>query len=220
MASKLLSNGTVLSFGDETQSIKVLHNASILVVGDEITAIGENIEAPAGAEVIDVTGKILTPGFINTHSHMWQTAHRTLGPNTTLGEYIFCFSQMGPITKSDSADDVYISCLEGYYEGLNGGVTTYVDHSHNTWDPAVVKRGWDAAVDGGARVWWCPNVENRGSCTAKEQLDFMKTLGDRTKDNHPLVSLGLAYDAFSGSSESDVEHMKGVVKLVSIRIAV
>ena len=220
MASKLLRNGTVLSFGYETQSIKVLHNASILVVGDEITAVGKNVEAPAGAEVVDLTGKIVTPGFINTHSHMWQTAHRTLGPNTTLGEYFFCFSHMAPIIKSYLAEDIYISCLEGYYEGLNGGVTTYVEHAHNNWDRGAVKRGWDAAIDGGARVYWCPDVGDRDGCTAEEKLGFMKTLGDRTDDSHPLVSLGLAYDSFAASSEADIREMKGVVKLVSRPVVV
>ena len=72
--SKLLRNGTFLSFNEESESIKVLRNASLLVVGDKITALGENVEAPGDAEVIDVSGKIITPGFVNTHSHMWSVS--------------------------------------------------------------------------------------------------------------------------------------------------
>ena len=68
MASKLFEDATILSFDDATGSIKVLRNASLLVVGDKIAALGDNVEAPSDAETIDASGKIITPGFINTHS--------------------------------------------------------------------------------------------------------------------------------------------------------
>ena len=56
MSSKLLQNGTVLSFDEASESIKVLRNTSILTKDDEIAAIGGTIEAPANAEVIDESG--------------------------------------------------------------------------------------------------------------------------------------------------------------------
>lgn len=216
MTTKLLKKACILAFDDESQRIEVLHNSSILIIGDEIAEIGQNIQQPADAEVIDVSGKIITPGFINTHSHMWQTAHRTLGPGITLSEYFFFFSQMSPIIKSYSAEDVYISSLVGYYEGLNAGVTGYIDHAHNNWEMDVIKRGWDAAVDAGARVWWCPNIEDRDGCSEADQLEFMRTLGDRSTDNHPLVSIGLAYDKFTASSPEHVQKTKDDVRSVSI----
>ena len=210
--SKLFRNGTILSFDDATQSIKVLRNASLLIVGDEISAIGENIEAPAGTEVIDVTGKIVTPGFINTHSHMWQTAFRSLAPNTTLAEYFISYSQMSPAAKSFSPEDIYISCLEGYYEGLNGGVTTYVEHATNSWDLDVVKRGYQAALDGGARVWWCNSVEGREEASDEQQFDYIGTLETRSENSHPLVSLGIAYDRLGGTTPDQIRYIKDMVK--------
>ena len=63
MVSKLISNGTLLAFDDVSQSVKVLNNGSILIEEDEIVAIGEDVKAPAGAEIIDVTGKIVSPGL-------------------------------------------------------------------------------------------------------------------------------------------------------------
>lgn len=128
MSSKLLRNGTILSFDDRSQSIKILHNASVLIKGDEIAAIGEVLDAPADAEIIDVSDRIVAPGMINTHTHLWQTAFRTMGPNTTLAEYFTIASQFSSAIKLFSSQDVYISCLEGYYEGLNGGVTSFLEH--------------------------------------------------------------------------------------------
>ena len=212
MAAKLLSNGTVLSFDDQTQSINVLNNTSILVVDGRIEAIGKNVEQPPEAEVIDVTNKILTPGFINTHTHMWETAMRTMAPDTTLAEYFLSNSPWSPAIKGFSKDDIYISSLEGYLEGLNGGVTSYVEHAHSNWDRDAVKGPYDAAVDSGARVWWCHSVEDREGISAQEQWDYIGTLGDRTKDNHPLVTLGLAYDGLHAESQDDVNHTKEMVR--------
>ena len=214
MAAKVFHDGTVLSWNEDWQSIEVLHHTSILINGDTISAIGKDIEAPADAEVIDSTGKILTPGFINTHSHLWQTAYRTLAPNTTLASYLISYSQSSQAIKAFSAEDIYISCLEGYYEGLNAGVTTYVEHASNNWDLDVVKRGFDAAVDGGARVWWCCAAEDREDVTAEDVFEYIDTLGKRSKDNHPLVSLGLATDAMHSASDEQTQHMKDKIRLI------
>ena len=210
MAPKLFKSGTILSFDDSTQSVKVLRNASLLVVDDKIAAIGDNVEAPPDAEVIDATDKILTPGFINTHCHMWQTAFRTMGPNTTLAEYFVMYSQYSPTKKSFSAEDIYLSCLEGYIAGLHGGVTSYVDHSHCSWDLDAVKQSYQAAVDSGARVYWCCSVEDSETCSSKDQLDFLRDVNNKGQDK--LVSLGLAYDSMGGAKPNDVERTKQAIK--------
>ena len=139
MSTKLLRNGTILTFDDKTQSIKVLRNASLLIIGDEIADIGEDIDVPENAELIDISDRIVAPGMVNTHTHMWQTAYRTMGPNKTLAEYFSIASQFSPAIKLFSPDDVYVSCLEGYYEALNGGVTSIVEHVSTLIQRAVLQ---------------------------------------------------------------------------------
>ncbi len=51
-------------------------NAVILVQGDRITAVGANVQVPAGATVIDLSGETVLPGFIDAHVHL---AGRTIG---------------------------------------------------------------------------------------------------------------------------------------------
>ena len=41
----------------------------VLVEGEKITAVGKNLEAD-GAAVVDISGKYLFPGFIDSHTHM------------------------------------------------------------------------------------------------------------------------------------------------------
>lgn len=47
-----------------------IENGTVLVDGGKIVAVGAGIEIPAGAEVIDATGKWVTPGLIDAHTHL------------------------------------------------------------------------------------------------------------------------------------------------------
>ncbi len=47
-----------------------IDNGSILMSNGRIVAVGTDIQAPAGARVIDGTGKWVTPGIIDAHSHL------------------------------------------------------------------------------------------------------------------------------------------------------
>lgn len=218
MASKVLKDGTVLSFDDRAKSIKVLHRASVLIVDDRITAIAENahdLSIPEGSEIINVQGKIVSPGFVNTHVHTWQSVYRTIGPNAVLAQYFGWLSQMSETaTKAFTPEDVYISSLEGYLEGLNAGVTSHVEHAHNNWSPKVVEPGYEAAVDSGARVWWCYDVAPTDNFSAEEQWG---TLGRIVAKATPSpVLLGLSLDGLAVSFLNDptgqLEHTKKMVK--------
>jgi len=53
-----------------------VRNAVIVIQGDRITAVGSNVQVPAGASVIDLSGATVLPGFIDAHVHL---AFRTIG---------------------------------------------------------------------------------------------------------------------------------------------
>jgi dihydropyrimidinase len=60
----LIKNGQITTASDQ-------YVADILCEGETIAAIGHNLPAPAGAEVIDATGKYVFPGFIDPHVHIY-----------------------------------------------------------------------------------------------------------------------------------------------------
>jgi len=48
----------------------IYERGDVLITGDRISAVGVGLTAPAGTRVVDVSGKTVTPGIIDTHSHM------------------------------------------------------------------------------------------------------------------------------------------------------
>jgi 5-methylthioadenosine/S-adenosylhomocysteine deaminase len=134
----VLRRGTVLTMNDAHD---VLHDADVLVEGDRISALGQDLAVPEGALEIDASRGIVLPGMIDTHRHMWQTALRGYGADWTLSQYfVFYYLEWGKIFRPQ---DVHAGNLLSAIESLEAGVTTTVDWSHGlqTVDHA------DAAVD-------------------------------------------------------------------------
>jgi Tol biopolymer transport system component len=68
--SILLKNARIVTMKEN----EVIENGDILIENNRIKAIGKTGTLDAGsAKVIDVSGKTITPGFIDTHAHMWPT---------------------------------------------------------------------------------------------------------------------------------------------------
>lgn len=72
MSTTMLFQGGTVLVHDENDHVHAI-KADILVEGNTIAKIEAGIKGPSGAQVIDCTDKILTPGFVDTHHHVWQT---------------------------------------------------------------------------------------------------------------------------------------------------
>lgn len=129
--SMLIKNATVwTSEGDG-----ILQNTDVLVQNGKITAVGKNLNA-SGAKIIDGTGKHLTPGIIDEHSHI-ATASVNEGGQSVTSEV--------RIADNLDPDDINI------YRQLAGGVTTsHILHgSANTigGQTQLIKLRWGANDD-------------------------------------------------------------------------
>ena len=85
-------------------------NGSIYVKGGKIAAVGAKIAAPSGVTVIDAGGKYLTPGIIDSHSH--------IALDGDVNE------ATSPITPHMMMIDAFDYHDKAIYHGLAGGVTT------------------------------------------------------------------------------------------------
>jgi 5-methylthioadenosine/S-adenosylhomocysteine deaminase len=124
--------------------------ADVLIENDKITAVGQHLEA-AGARVVDVTGMIVMPGFIDTHNHLWQSLIRGCGTGQELlGWLNACvlplFNPEIAVTRSEAYAGVRLSTLDL----ISTGVTTTVEWSH-AFTPEFVRGDIQALTDSGMR---------------------------------------------------------------------
>jgi len=87
-----------------------LKNASVYVKDGKIAAVGETVNAPASATVIDAGGKYLTPGIVDSHSH--------LALDDDVNE------ATSPVTPQMMMQDAFDYQDKAIYRALAGGVTT------------------------------------------------------------------------------------------------
>ncbi|HEX9728789.1 MAG TPA: amidohydrolase family protein [Gemmatimonadales bacterium] len=73
-ANRDIPQGTVVLRGARVITMRgtdVIENADVVIRNNRIASVGARGSAPADAPVIDVTGKTIIPGFVDTHAHMW-----------------------------------------------------------------------------------------------------------------------------------------------------
>ncbi|QSR28421.1 cytosine deaminase [Nocardioides aromaticivorans] len=121
-----------------------LELGDVLIDDGVIVEVGPLVSA-AGAEVIDCAGKIVLPGFVNSHHHMFQTALRNYWSDALDMDY-FLQSRTGEdaLFHQYAPDDVYWGELGGALENLAAGTTTVVDTSQCSYTPEHT----DAALEG------------------------------------------------------------------------
>ena len=71
----LVRNGEIVTVGSRTK-------ADIYGENETITRIGKNLDAPTNAEIIDATGKLIFPGFIDPHVHIYLPFMATFAKDT------------------------------------------------------------------------------------------------------------------------------------------
>src|SRR5215467_7310519 len=120
----LLRNGYVITVDPD---IGDLVGADVLIEDDRIAAVAPGIDA-GDAEIVDVTGKIVIPGFVDSHRHTWEAAIRGCAPNATLDDYFV--EILDTFAPRYRPEDVYAGDLAGALECVNAGITTLVDWSH------------------------------------------------------------------------------------------
>src|SRR6516225_740185 len=132
----------------------------VLIEGKKILAIGPNLSVGNAAE-IDALGRVVMPGFIDTHHHQFETALRsflangilindgsgTVSANPTYYEYILL--KFAPVYRPQ---DVYISELVGGLSQLDDGVTTMHDISQIHHSPQHSDAVVQALFDTGRRA--------------------------------------------------------------------
>lgn len=108
-----LTGGKIL-----TMCGKTLDRGTIIVRSDKIRAVGSNLDIPSACRVIDVTGKIITPGLIDAHTHLGIESEGMGWAGSDVNE------RSEPVTPGLHALDAINPADLGLLEAYQGGVTT------------------------------------------------------------------------------------------------
>lgn len=105
---------------------EVIPNGSVFIEGNVIVEVGPNIVRPAD-HVIDASGKVVIPGLVNTHHHLYQTFQRNLPRVQNVGLFDW-LTTLYEIWREITPDVARVSALLGMAELLKTGCTTTTDH--------------------------------------------------------------------------------------------
>lgn len=131
------------------RALGVLHDADLLVEGETVSAVGPGLSRD-GAVVVDATGTILTPGFVDTHRHAWETQLRRIMPDVDdLGAYVM--STLAGHATVYRPHDMYVGTRLAALTAIDGGITTMLDFSHNSRTPEHSDAAVQALADTGIR---------------------------------------------------------------------
>jgi cytosine/adenosine deaminase-related metal-dependent hydrolase len=216
-ASVLFTDATIITFNVNTSRTEVLHDSSLLVEGDRISQIYNGTAPtsyPNNTEIVNATGKIISPGFVNTHQHLWQTAFKTIASNTTLAEYFQRYGEYGPSIQYFTPEDKYLGQLTGSLEMLNSGTTTVLDHAHGDSSNETADAIFNATLDSQLRTYHAFAIHALGNnFTTDDQMKKLISLAhDPRLSNNSLVSVGLAYDAFDTAPQAVLNQLWSIVQ--------
>jgi cytosine/adenosine deaminase-related metal-dependent hydrolase len=205
----LIRGGSVMSMD---KNVGDFPQADVLIEGKRILAIGPNLAA-GGVPVIDARGRIVMPGFIDTHHHQFETALRSfladgilindssgsVSSMTTYYEYILL--KFAPVYRPQ---DVYINELFGGLSQLDDGVTTVHDVSQISHSPAHSDAAIQALFDTGRRAAF-GYFESAGGVPGNQYpTDAPRIKQQWFSSNDQLVHMIMGGEVYLGNATTDL----------------
>lgn len=99
--------------------------SDIYIDGDSICAIGQAPQGFIADRVIDGTDKLLVPGFVNAHTHIYMTSMRNRADDLNFMAWLF--DNVVPMENTLTPEDAYWGIQLGCMEMLESGVTSMLD---------------------------------------------------------------------------------------------
>ncbi|KAF5002753.1 hypothetical protein FGRMN_150 [Fusarium graminum] len=129
----LLKNGTILQH-DAHDNVVVLRNTDLFIENGRILKIGKDIDIQQNTSIINCKDKIIAPGFINAHHHVWQSQLK---------------ANLQSINFTPS--DIFWGQMAGCLEALDSGTTCVVDNAHMGSGPEHGSAALSATIASGIR---------------------------------------------------------------------
>ena len=178
----LIRGGHVLSMD---RTIGDLAQGDVLVRGGQIVDVGPRLEVP-DAEVVDGSDKIVMPGFVDSHCHLWNAFLRgSVRGDDRIRGYFPTTNRAAPLcTPDDAFTSVRFACMEAALSG----VTCINNFSHNTRSVAHAEAEMRASMDIGMRTRFSYGTPGRGERLDRDGIAKVK---EQWGPKRGLLTLGV-----------------------------
>jgi len=186
---KLIKGGTVLSLdpvvGDFT-------TGDVLIEGDKIVAVGPAL-ANGDVELIDATGMIVMPGFVDSHRHIWEGLLRNIGTDVPLeGRTSYISFVLHKLAPAFRPEDAYAGNLVSALGAIDAGITTLLDWSHIQASPAHTDAVVQALKDSGLRAVFAYGFPWWGKWEERQPSWFVRAATEHFSTKDQMLTLALA----------------------------
>ena len=153
----LIYNTTVIDVVNK----QILTNKNIGIINGKISSIinssfSINDILDTANEIIDGSYYIVLPGFINTHTHLWQHISKSSAPKEPLQTWLQIYEPIYYLTKDELSDVVLAASCEALLSGIttiSDYASSYNDYGFETNAESISKAGLN-----GILVWDNPSV--------------------------------------------------------------
>jgi len=198
-----------------------LPHGDLLIEDGTIAAIAPSLTAD-GAEILDASGMLVLPGFVDTHRHTWQTTLRHRGGDWSLGDY-FAQARLAAGRRT-RPEDVYAATLFGALTAIDSGITTLLDWSHIQNSPAHADAAVAALAESGLRAIFghggasmdpLPGVD---PAAQRHSADIRRLRRERFASDDGLLTLAMAASGPDYSSDAATAEDFALARELGIRI--
>lgn len=120
MSTLLIRNAVIMTMNERDEILR----GDVLIEGNRIVRVGPGLEGKAD-RTIDACGKVLLPGFVQTHVHLCQTLFRGRADDLELIDWLR--QRIWPLEAAHDEESVYYSAMLGLGELIRSGTTTILD---------------------------------------------------------------------------------------------
>ena len=185
----LIANGIVLSLDPQIGEVS---GCDVLIDGDRIVAVGRGLETD-GAEVIDASGMIVMPGFVDSHRHIWEGLLRNIGADVPLeGRSSYISHVLHKLAPAFRPEDAYMGNFISALGAIDAGVTTLLDWSHIQGSPDHTDAVIQALKDSGMRAVFAYGFPWWGKWEERQPSWFMRAATQHFSTQDQLLTLALA----------------------------
>ena len=202
----LLKNCKLISMQEGREKIE--DNVDILIEGNYIKNIQKKI-TDNEAQNINLNGKIVMPGFINTHAHVPMSLFKESVDGYLLQDWLE--KKIWPVEDKLTSDDIYKYSKMTFDEMINTGTTCVNDQYFNTED--IIK----AANDKKIRIELTRTLMDSDG-NGKKRLDELKYILDKYSNYNPNITFNVGIHGLYTSNEKYIKEVTDFAREKKLKV--